>query len=334
MVLHTATSGAVPGLDELRLVVMEGDQVAALGASRVNIAYLSGIPTERLVAECVAVAAARDWSQPVPDGVSPPCRMLFEMAAMDGAARAASVPLAVYLGGMTPAVLPTNQTLFRCNDDTLLRRARAYVARGFRDLKLRVAFGPFADDLRRMRLLRDALGPDVELSLDANGGWGTAAAAANLAALAPLRLRYAEQPCAPGVALPDAAMPIMLDETLSDLAAVEALAASRARVLAHVKLAKLGGLDRLMVAGRALRAAGIGFMVGQMNEGTVSTLAAAHAAAALGAEMNELYGADGLANDPAGTLRYADGCVHLPPGPGIGLMRHNLDGEVLWEGWA
>ena len=328
MVLHTATSGAVAGLDELRLVVMEGDRVAALGASRVNIAYLTGVPAEILVAQCCTAAAALDWSLPwselvaafdrrYPDAIAA-CRMLFEMAAADGAARAAGVSLAAYLGGSAPAMLPTNQTLFRCDDDLLLRRARAYVARGFRDLKLRVGFGPFSGDLRRLRLLRDGLGDDVALSLDANGSWSTAAATEYLAALAPLLLRYAEQPCPPGAALPEAGIPIMLDETLSDLGAVEDLAASGMAVLAHVKLAKLGGLDRLMVAGRMLRQAGIGFMVGQMNEGAVSTLAAAHAAAALRADMMELYGADGLQDDPAGSLLYLDGCVHLPAGPGIG----------------
>ena len=41
-------------------------------------------------------------------------------------------------------------------------------------------------------------------------------------------------------------------------------------------------------------------MVGQMNEGVVSTLATAHAAVALRAEYRELYGSDGLVDDPAG----------------------------------
>ena len=90
-------------------------------------------------------------------------------------------------------------------------------------------------------------------------------------------------------------------------------------MLAHVKLAKLGGLDRLMAAGRVLRRAGIGFMVGQMNEGAVSTLAAAHAAAALAADMMELYGADGLRGDPAGYYPwYVGHAGERGAGPGAG----------------
>ena len=347
MVLHTTSSGAVPALDELRLVAEQDGAIAALGASRVNIAYLSGLSAEALVASCLAVARGLDWAQPwaglaaAVDATHPalpaPARMLFETAAADGAARAAGQSLAAYLGGAVAAWLPSNQTLFRADDETLLRRAETYVARGFRDLKLRIGFGAFADDLRRLCLLRHRLGPEPRLSVDANGSWDAADASRRLVALAPLGLHYVEQPLpadawvATAMLSRTSAIRIMLDESLTDLAAVNRLIATRAAPLAHLKLAKLGGLDRLLAAGRWLAAAGIGVMVGQMNEGVVSTLAAAHAAAALGASLTELYGADGLAADPAGALRYTDGGVHLLPGPGLGLTRHADGGAVLWE---
>ncbi len=347
LVLHTASSGAVPALDELRLVVEQDGALAALGATRVNIEYLSGIPAEQLVAACVAAAGCIDWSGAWADlpgrldaalpGLPAPARMLFEMAAADGAAREAGCSLAVFLGGADVERVPSNQTLFRCDDAVLLQRAEAYAARGFWDLKLRVGFGPFADDLRRLRLLRARLGDRLRLSADANGSWSAAEAPAYLEQLAELGLQSIEQPIpagdwdAIGHLSRQARLPVMLDESLCDMAAVERLAATHAAPLAHLKLAKLGGLDRLMQAGRILEQAGIPAMVGQMNEGSPSTLAAAHASAALGAPYCELYGADGLANDPAGPLRYADGHVYLPAGPGLGLMRHAVAGPVLWE---
>ncbi len=346
MVLHTATSGAVPVLDELRLVVEQDGALAAAGATRVNIAYLSGIPPEDLVATCLDAARRLDWAgawsglptrldAAMPD-LPAPARMLFEMAAADGAARAAGHSLAVHLGGPAAARMPSNQTLFRADDATLLRRAEAYVARGFLDLKLRVGFGPFAEDLARLHLLRDRFGDRLRLSADANGQWSETEAPGYLDQLAPLHLRYIEQPIPAGdwgaIARVSrgAPMPVMLDESLCDMAAVAALIATRAAPMAHLKLAKLGGLDRLTRAGRALQQAGIAVMVGQMNEGAPSTLAAAHAAAALGVTDCELYGADGLADDPAGLLRYGDGHLDLPPGPGLGLARHEA-GQALWE---
>jgi len=350
LVLHTATSGAIPALDELRLTVERDSVTAALGATRINIAYLTGIAPETLAAQCLEAVRTVDWRQdwssivPALDAARPalpaPARMLIEMAAADGAARAAGQPLAIWLGGTTAARVATNQTLFHSDDATLLQRAEAYVGRGFTDLKLRVGLGALAEDVHRLALLRERFGARLLLSVDANGSWSADAALAAIAAFAPFGLRYLEQPLPPGdwdgaialaARLP---VPIMLDESLSSMTEIERLIAGGVPMLAHLKLAKLGGLDRLMAAGRRLAAAGIGVMVGQMNEGAVSTLAAAHAAAALGADMMELYGADGLLDDPAGPLRYADGCMHLPPGPGLGLSQHDMTGTVLWEGLA
>lgn len=342
MALHTATSGPVPALRELRLVVEQDGALTALGAARTNIGYLTGTEAPVLEAEILAAAPRLDWSLPwayfiaaLPP-LSAPARMLFEMAAQDGLAREAGVPLAVALGGAATARSGTNQTLFWCDDATLLRRAESYVARGFTELKLRIAVADFADDLRRLRLLRARFGAAVTLSADANGSWTAAEAPARLAELGRLGLDYIEQPL-PAAAWAESArlaatspVRLMFDEGLGDMAAVERLCATRAVPLAHLKLAKLGGLDRLMAAGRQLRAAGIGVMVGQMNEGTVSTLAAAHAAAALGVDLRELYGADGLAHDPAGLLDYVGGGLALPPGPGLGIAAHPLE-DWLWE---
>ena len=347
MVLHTATSGAVPALHELRLVIERDGALAALGASRVNIAYLSGIDAETLTQACLRAAVRVDWAGDW-DGMTgaldaawpdlpAAARMLVEMAAADGAARAAGTPLATFLGGEAAARVPTNQTLFHADDAATLRRAEAYVARGFIDLKLRIGFGDIADDVRRLGMLRARFGDTVMLSVDVNGCWEPDAARGNLAQLTPFGLRYVEQPLAATawdelIALAALSpVPLMLDESLDSPTTVERLAASGAPLLAHLKLAKLGGLDRLMRAGRLLREGGIGVMVGQMNEGTVSTLAAAHAAMALRAPYCELYGADGLAGDPAGALAYDDGHLILPSGAGLGLRTHEMAGTILWE---
>ena len=56
-------------------------------------------------------------------------------------------------------------------EDTLPDRAREALAAGFTHLKLKVG-GDIDVDLRRARLVRDAIGPDYRLSLDANQAWG------------------------------------------------------------------------------------------------------------------------------------------------------------------
>ncbi len=52
------------------------------------------------------------------------------------------------------------------------------------------------DDLARLAVVRSVLGPDGELRVDANGGMSVEAAERALTLMAPLRLQYAEQPCA------------------------------------------------------------------------------------------------------------------------------------------
>ena len=100
---------------------------------------------------------------------------------------------------------------------------------------------------------------------------------------------------------------------------------------AHLKLVKIGGISPMMQAAKSLQAAGVEFMVGQMNEGAAATAAAAHCAMATGGKYAELYGADGIVLDPVSGVTYADGCVHVPYGPGLGvdIDRHAV--EVVWQ---
>lgn len=351
LVLHTATSGAVPRLDEIRLLAEEEGGLAALGATRINIAYLTGYSADLIEAALLDAAGALDWTTPWPDltaeldrrrpDLVAPARMLFEMAAADGAARAEGHSLAETLGAAgPPRDTGTNQTLFWSDDTTMLARAEAYVARGFTELKLRVGVGAFADDRRRLAALRDRFGANIRLSVDVNGTWTAADAPARLDALARFGLDYVEQPLAADAWADTARLaafspvPIMLDESLDSPEAVRRLADTRAAPLAHLKLAKLGGLDRCMAAARLLAEAGIGVMVGQMNEGAVSTGAAAHLASALDAPYRELYGADGLVDEPAQpSLTYAAGRLRLPGGPGLGLDGYPLPASatILWD---
>ena len=59
-------------------------------------------------------------------------------------------------------------------------------------MKVKVGVG---DDAGRVAAVRAAVGPDVAIRVDANGAWATPEEAlANLRALAPAGLEYAEEP--------------------------------------------------------------------------------------------------------------------------------------------
>lgn len=330
--LHTATSGAVSGLEEVYLTI-DYDGLVAASELRVNISYLTGVEADRqrgLIRE--AVAGFPFTAEPEQDRAKlddfdfdPPTRALLEAALVDAAARMRGCPAAVWLGGSdAQPCYRTNQTLFRDRPEEVLARARTYVERGFRDLKLRIGFGEPEEDLRLLRDLRQELGPDVHLTADVNGAWSVSQTEALLEPLAALEIDYLEQPIAPGdpkayVRLArQASFPLMLDETLRFPAETAYLVKSGTSFLWHLKLVKAGGLDRMVQTSQELRAAGHDVMVGQMNEGALATAAALSVAAALQPPFAELYGADGLIDDPAQGLTYETGSVCTRDALGIG----------------
>jgi L-fuconate dehydratase len=82
------------------------------------------------------------------------------------------------------------------SDEKLVRLATEAVADGFDLIKLKVG-GDLADDVRRMGLAREAVGPDIRLAVDANQRWDTADAVAWMRRLAPFDPYWIEEPTSP-----------------------------------------------------------------------------------------------------------------------------------------
>jgi L-fuconate dehydratase len=81
-------------------------------------------------------------------------------------------------------------------EESLPERARQALAEGFTHLKVKVGGDPVAD-LRRTRIVRDAIGPEHKLSLDANQAWGVHQAIAAMEALAEVDPWWIEEPTSP-----------------------------------------------------------------------------------------------------------------------------------------
>jgi L-fuconate dehydratase len=91
------------------------------------------------------------------------------------------------------------------DDDKLRRRCREAVEAGFTHVKLKVGAN-LRDDLRRLRIAREAVGPDVGLALDANQVWSVPEAIAWMAELAPFDPWWIEEPTSPDDVLGHAAI--------------------------------------------------------------------------------------------------------------------------------
>ncbi len=91
------------------------------------------------------------------------------------------------------------------DDDKLARLCREAVDSGFDLIKLKVG-GDVADDVRRLNIAREVVGPDIRIAVDANQRWDVAEAIEWVRALAPYDIAWIEEPTNPDDVLGHAAI--------------------------------------------------------------------------------------------------------------------------------
>jgi L-fuconate dehydratase len=90
-------------------------------------------------------------------------------------------------------------------DEKLIRLSKQAVADGFPLIKLKVGAN-LDDDIRRLRLARQAVGPHIRIAIDANQAWGVGDAIEWLRALAEFDPYWIEEPTSPDDVLGHAAI--------------------------------------------------------------------------------------------------------------------------------
>ena len=117
-----------------------------------------------------------------------------DIALWDLKARLLGVPLAALLGVVRDRVPVYASGGFTSSGlDALADELAAYVAAGHRRVKIKIGREP-EHDVDRVRVARDAIGPDVELMVDANGAYMRKQALEMAEAFAPYRVCYFEEP--------------------------------------------------------------------------------------------------------------------------------------------
>jgi len=277
------------------------------------------------VATAVQRAVARNFG----------AKAAVDAALHDLVARAEGTSVAALLRGSAdgiPAVLTTDVTLSAGEAAALADTARERVAAGFRTLKMKVGTDA-TTDVQRVASVREAVGPDIAIRLDANQGWTREEAVHVIRALevADLGVEFVEQPVVAedveGMAWvrERVGLRVMADESCYGWYDLERIIRLRAADLVNVKLAKCGSLT----AGRSLlrraHEAGLGTIVGSMMESHVGLgAAAALVAAEPTTEVSDLDAAWWSVSSPVtGGISYCTNEVRMPLGPGSGI-----------EGWA
>jgi mandelate racemase len=133
------------------------------------------------------------------EGLAKMALSMFDMGVHDALAREAGVPLYRLLGGR-PEPLPTYNScgLGIMEPAQAAREARELVAEhgGFSHVKLRMGREHAADEIAAYRAVRDAVGPDVVISVDFNQGLTAATALDTCRAIDGLGLAWIEEPVA------------------------------------------------------------------------------------------------------------------------------------------
>ncbi|KTR09516.1 enolase C-terminal domain-like protein [Curtobacterium luteum] len=91
------------------------------------------------------------------------------------------------------------------DDDKLARLCREAVDEGFTQVKLKVG-ADVDEDVRRMRIAREVVGPDIRIAIDANQRWDVDEAVAWIERLRPFDVAWVEEPTSPDDVLAHAAI--------------------------------------------------------------------------------------------------------------------------------
>src|SRR5712691_4259984 len=125
---------------------------------------------------------------------NPFARAAVEMALWDLNGRALDVPVHRLLGGRVRDRVPLSWSLAVADGDAEIAEAKAKVALGHRIFKIKTAAHPVHEDVARVERIREAVGPDIALRVDANQGWDRSTALKAIRALEAWDLDFVEQP--------------------------------------------------------------------------------------------------------------------------------------------
>jgi o-succinylbenzoate synthase len=244
---------------------------------------------------------------------------------------------AAELGWPAPVrdAIPVNSTIPAVGPEQAYAMARAA---GCRTAKVKVgeAGQSLTEDLARVAAVRDALGADGHVRVDANGAWSVADAEFAVTHLARFGLEYVEQPCrsvaelaALRVRLAQAGVdvPVAADESIRRVEDPLEVARCAAADVAVLKVQPLGGVRTALGIAERI---GLPVVVSSALETSVGL----RAGLALAAALPELPFACGLNTGPllagdlvANPLVAVDGVIRLrevAPDPGE-LDRHRAD---------
>ncbi len=207
----------------------------------------------------------------------------FDMALYDLASRHAGQPLYRYLGATSVKPMFTDYTVSFNTPEKMASDAHKIREEGFTVIKVKLG-GDANSDLERIRRIREAVGMEIPLRIDANQGWDTPTAIDLLNRLSGFHIQHCEEPIPRWnfVDLPlirsKSPIPVMADESCLDHHDARRLLSMHACDRLNVKLGKSSGIFKALKIVRLAAQHGIQLQMGGFLESRLGFTAAAHLA--------------------------------------------------------
>jgi len=207
----------------------------------------------------------------------------IDIALHDIASQHAGVPLYVFLGGTNKKELLTDYTVSIGPVNKMVADAVSIKERGFQIIKIKLG-GAKEDDIERVRRIRESIGMDIPLRIDANQGWTTDGAIHILNALVAYKVQHCEEPIPRWnfTELPkikeQSPIPIMADESCCDHHDAQHLVDLQACDLFNIKLGKSSGIVKAQKIIRIAERERMRIQVGGFLESRLGFTASAHLA--------------------------------------------------------
>jgi len=212
--------------------------------------------------------------------------------------------------------------------EEMAKDAMEHVRRGFRTLKIYCGRGSPQSDLERIRSIRNAVGKEIDLYVEANQRWTLKTVLGLLPRFEELDVLFLEQPIHSRsfnelrILRERSSIPVALDETVFSPEDVLRACQKGIADIVNIYVLKAGGIHNAAKSLEIAASAGIDAFVGSFNELGISTMAGAHVAATIKTLSYPcylvgpmLYEEDILREPP--DIR--DGKFHLPDRPGLGI---------------
>ncbi len=259
----------------------------------------------------------------------PFAKSAVDMACWDAAGKATGRSVVGMLGGACRQRVPIKWSVSARPPDEAAAIARRAVQMGFTMMKVKTGLDP-ATDVQRVRAVVKAVGPDVRVGIDCNGGWTARQALWAARQLDDCDLWFIEQPTHPrdlaGMAevRRGTATPIMADESVWTPEDAIAVIRQEAADIISVYPGKNGGIGPCRDIVAVARAAGLTCVLGsnlELGVASAAMLAVARALPGLSDEVGHhiigpLYHERDVIAAP---LTLADGHATGADGPGLGV---------------